>query len=50
MSVFQVDKTNFSDMYNYIQDILIKSDFVAFDCEFTGLLSCLEKIEGRFPN
>ena len=28
----------------------IKSDFVAFDCEFTGLLSCLEKIEGRFPN
>ncbi len=29
---------------------LKNADFISFDCEFTGLVTHLERIEGMYPN
>ena len=46
----QIDRHNLATHYQAICDDLCKASFVAFDCEFTGLVTNLEKIEGKFAD
>ena len=45
-----MDKNNLSKLLPEILSRIESSDFVAFDCEFTGLVAQLERIEGQFSN
>lgn len=46
----QVDRSNFAAVLPSILNHIKLADFVSFDCEFTGLVTNLDPIEGMFSN
>ena len=46
----QIDTHNFHEHSQLILQHIEQAHFIAFDCEFTGLVTQLDNIEGSFPN
>jgi hypothetical protein len=46
----QIDSSNFDQHLDFILAEIESAHFVAFDCEFTGLVTQLEHMEGLFPD
>lgn len=46
----QIDSRNFEQHVDLILQEIETAHFVAFDCEFTGLVTQLQHIEGLYPD
>ena len=46
----QVDSDNIEELLPDILARIHDSHFISFDCEFSGLVTQLQRIEGTFPN
>lgn len=46
----QVDRENLAELLPQILEHIAHAHFIAFDCEFSGLVTQLRRIEGSFPN
>lgn len=46
----QVDRANLEEVLPDILKHIELADFISFDCEFTGLVTNLDRIEGLFSN